>query len=144
MTIKVRYFDELTLRELYEILRARSEVFVVEQECVCQDMDRKDYDSLHVFAEEDDGSVGGCLRLFQRDEDTVQLGRVVTVEHGKGLGGLLLHEGVRQARKHFTAKKIYLEAQCYAIGYYRKAGFEVCSGEFILDGIPHVSMELEL
>jgi ElaA protein len=66
---------------------------------------------------------------------------VVTLEHGKGLGGKLLREGVKVAIKSFNAIKIYLEAQVYAIGYYAKEGFEVVSDEFMEDGIPHVKME---
>ena len=66
---------------------------------------------------------------------------MVTLEHGKGLGGKMLHEGVRVAADILKAKKIYLEAQEYAIGYYAKEGFEVVSEPFMEDGIPHVKME---
>ena len=65
-------------------------------------------------------------------------------EHGKGIGGKLLHEGVVVATERLKAKKIYLEAQEYAIGYYAKEGFEVVSESFIEDGIPHVKMEREV
>ena len=70
-----------------------------------------------------------------------QIGRVVTLEHGKGIGGKILHEGVKIATDQLKAKKIYLEAQEYAIGYYAKEGFEVVSEPFMEDGIPHVKME---
>lgn len=60
---------------------------------------------------------------------------------GKGIGGKILHEVVRVATEQFKAKKIYLEAQEYAIGYYAKEGFEVISEPFMEDGIPHVKME---
>ncbi|WP_330364003.1 GNAT family N-acetyltransferase [Butyrivibrio sp. MC2013] len=63
------------------------------------------------------------------------------MEHGKGMGGQILHEGVRVATERLKAKKIYLEAQEYAIGYYAKEGFEVVSEPFMEDGIPHVKME---
>ena len=65
----------------------------------------------------------------------------MTLTHGEGLGGELLHEGVNVALNHYKAEKIYLEAQTYAIGYYAKEGFRVVSGEFLEDGIPHVKME---
>ncbi len=142
MKMIVKYFNELTLRELYEILRARSEIFVVEQDCVYQDLDGKDYESLHVFWEED-GRVMACLRAFVKDEGTVQMGRVLTVRHGIGLGGMLLRDGIAQIREKMNPERIYIEAQCYATGYYAKAGFRVCSGEFMEDGIPHVQMMLE-
>ncbi|XME02140.1 GNAT family N-acetyltransferase [Lachnospiraceae bacterium C1.1] len=66
------------------------------------------------------------------------------MEHGKGIGGKMLHEGVRVATDILKAKKIYLEAQEYAIGYYAKEGFEVVSEPFMEDGIPHVKMERTL
>ena len=146
MEIIVKHFDELTTRELYEILKARSEIFVVEQDCVYQDLDDKDQDAIHVFCWNDDGRVAGCLRVFMKDakKGIVQIGRVVTLEHGKGIGGQMLHEGVRIAVEQLKAKKIYLEAQEYAIGYYAKEGFEVVSEPFMEDGIPHVKMEREV
>ena len=136
-------FQELNTDELYELLRVRSEVFVVEQNCIYQDMDDKDQDAVHVFCWNENGRVAGCLRVFMRDAENgvVQIGRVVTLEHGKGIGGLLLHKGVEVAIERFKTKKIYLEAQVYAIGYYAKEGFEVVSDEFMEDGIPHVKME---
>ncbi len=139
----VKHFDDLNTKELYEILKTRSEIFVVEQDCVYQDLDDKDQDAIHVFCWNDEGRVAGCLRVFMKDkEDKVaQIGRVVTLEHGKGLGGKLLRKGVEVAERSFDACSIYLEAQKYAIGYYEKEGFEVISDEFLEDGIPHVQME---
>ena len=139
----VKHFNELSTNELYEILKTRSEIFVVEQDCVYQDLDDKDQDAIHVFCWNEKGRVAGCLRVFMRDADNgvAQIGRVVTLEHGKGLGGEILHKGVEVATGFFKAKKIYLEAQVYAIGYYEKEGFEVVSDEFLEDGIPHVKME---
>ena len=72
------------------------------------------------------------------------MGRVLTTERKTGLGGRLLREGIRIVRETIGAGKIYLEAQCYAVGFYEREGFKICSGEFLEDGIPHVQMELEL
>ena len=138
-----KWFNELTATELYEILRSRAEIFVVEQNCVYQDLDGKDQDSLHVFCEEE-GRVTACLRAFMRDPETAQMGRVLTIHHGNGLGGELLKRGIHEIREKMGPKRIYIEAQCYATGYYGKAGFQVCSEEFLEDGIPHVQMILEL
>lgn len=138
-----KYFNELSTIELYEVLRARAEVFVVEQTCVYQDLDGKDYKSLHVFLEED-GKVLAYLRSFFISEDTVQMGRVLTVEHGKGFGAKILKQGIEEIKKKQNPGKIYIEAQCYATGFYEKEGFRICSGEFLEDGIPHVQMELIL
>ena len=144
--VLVKHFDELSTHELYEILKTRSEIFVVEQDCVYQDLDDKDQDAIHVFCWNDRGRVAGCLRVFMRDEEkkVAQIGRVVTLEHGKGLGGELLRKGVEVAESSFDADSIYLEAQKYAIGYYAKEGFKVISDEFLEDGIPHVQMERKI
>ena len=139
--MKSKYFDELSTKELYEILRARAEIFVVEQNCVYQDLDGIDYESLHVCAEED-GKVTAYLRAFFKDEDTVQMGRVLTLRHGEGLGGKLLREGIAQIRAKMQPAKICIDAQCYATGFYEREGFRICSEEFLEDGIPHVQMVL--
>ena len=144
--IIIKHFNELTNEELYEILKARSEVFVVEQNCPYQDIDGKDKYSHHVFVKREDGSIAACLRVFMKQDEvnTAQIGRVVTTERGCGLGGRILHAGTVFARDILCADGIYLEAQCYAIGYYAKEGFEVISDEFLEDGIPHVKMYLDL
>ena len=144
MNLVIKNFHELTTTELYEILRVRSEVFVVEQECIYQDLDGLDYNSVHVFVEQD-GKVLACLRVFMREEKqkVVQIGRVLTYKRGIGLGLELLLKGIEVAKIQFQAKKLYLEAQVYAIGFYEKAGFQVVSDEFMEDGIPHVCMALE-
>ena len=143
MKLVSKFFDELTTKELYEILKARAEIFVVEQECVYQDLDDKDYKSLHVFYEEE-GKVIAYLRSFVKEKDVIQMGRVLTIEHGKGLGGKLLKVGIEEIKTKQNPKKIFIEAQCYATGYYAREGFEICSEEFLEDGIPHVEMELIL
>lgn len=138
-----KFFDELNTTELYEILRARVEIFVVEQECVYQDLDGRDYNSLHIFSI-NGGRVAAYLRAFEKEKGVVQMGRVLTIEHGKGLGGKLLREGIAEIKKKLSPVKIYIEAQCYATGYYAREGFEICTKEFLEDGIPHVGMELKI
>lgn len=141
MEMKTKFFQELTTRELYEILKVRSEIFVLEQKCLYQDMDDKDYDSLHIFYE-NEGRIEAYLRAFLKEDGVVQMGRVLTRHHGMGLGGKLLKLGIAQVRERYSPRQIYIEAQCYAIGYYEKEGFQVCSEEFLEDGIPHVQMIL--
>ncbi len=143
MKLVSKFFDELTTKELYEILKARAAIFVVEQECVYQDVDDKDYESLHVFYEEE-GKVVAYLRSFWKEKEVIQMGRVLTMEHGKGLGGKLLKAGLEEIKVKQNPKKIFIEAQCYATGYYEREGFKICSEEFLEDGIPHVEMELLL
>ena len=139
MTFQAKFFHELTTTELYEILKSRAEIFVVEQNCVYQDLDDRDYQSLHVFCTQD-GKVTAYLRAFRKEDETVQIGRVLTLQHGTGLGSDLLKAGIREVRERFEPKRIYIEAQCYAVGFYAREGFRICTEEFLEDGIPHVGM----
>lgn len=143
MNLHIKTFEQLSSTELYEILKARSAVFVVEQTCPYQDIDGGDYDSLHVYQEEE-GKILAYLRCYVQDEYTARIGRVLTMERGKGLGRPLMEAGIQAVREHYKASSIYIEAQCYAIGFYNKFGFEVCGEEFLEDGIPHVPMTLDL
>ena len=143
MELTIKTFQELTTKELYEILKVRGAIFVVEQNCAYQDIDGLDETSLHLFYE-DGGQVQAYLRAFEKEPGIVQMGRVLTLRHGEGLGSRLLHEGIPVIKEQFHPRKIVIEAQCYATGYYEKAGFQRCSEEFLEDGIPHVRMELTL
>ena len=142
MELVVKTFDELKTCELYEILRVRAAVFVVEQECTYQDVDGIDPNAVHAFLQDENG-VQAYLRVFEKDECTAQMGRMLTVQRGAGLGGRLLKEGIRIARDVLKKDILYIEAQCYATGFYEREGFRITSEEFLEDGIPHVQMELE-
>ena len=143
MNFVSKVFSELGTAELYEILRARVNVFVVEQNCPYPELDGIDYNSLHVYYE-DNAKPLAYLRAYEMTPGVVRMGRVLTVERGTGLGGKLLKEGIREIREKFSPERIYIEAQSYAIGFYQREGFVVCSEEFLEDGIPHVKMELLL
>ena len=143
MELIVKKFEDLTVDELYDILRVRSEVFVVEQECIYLDIDGTDKRSVHVFLKED-GRILACLRIFSINEDTVQIGRVLTSVRGRGFGRMILKEGIQAAKEHFHPEHIYLEAQTYAADFYGKEGFRVISEPFLEDGIPHVKMILDM
>ena len=139
----VKTFDELTAREVYEILQVRTAVFVVEQTCPYQEVDGVDYDAYHVYLRDDRG-IRAYLRAFRKDATTVQLGRVMTLDRGKGLGMEVLKAGIRTVRERMGAEKIFIVAQTYTIDFYGKVGFRVTGEEFLEDGIPHVPMTLEL
>lgn len=143
MRLEAKFFDELSPTEVYEILKVRAQIFVVEQNCAYQDIDDVDYESLHIFYKSGE-KITAYLRAFRKDEKTIQLGRVLTVEHGKGLGGELLKNAIEIVEEKLKPEKIYIEAQTYATGFYEREGFAVCSDEFLEDGIPHVKMELIL
>lgn len=143
MKLVIKYFYELTTKELYEILKARAEVFAVEFNCAYQDMDDIDYDSLHVFIEKDE-KVIAYFRAFIKEKNTVQIGRVLTTERGVGFGKELIKTGIEAVRTKMNSNIIYIEARTYTIKFYEKFGFKVTSDIFYEVGIPHVSMELEL
>lgn len=144
--LHIKAFNELTTGELYEILRLREAVFIVEQNCPYPEADGRDYPAMHLFYR-DGNRVAAYLRLYPKagEPGTVQVGRVVTSAsaRGTGLGRRILHEGIAYATSHMGAERLYLEAQVYAIGFYEKEGFRVSSGEFLEDGIPHVEMRRE-
>ncbi len=186
MIFKSKLFNELTAEELYEILKSRNEIFVIEQECIFQDCDDRDY-GYHVLGRNESGRVAAYMRIYEIDEApdvilidgkaiwsgnlteeqlkagtkmpdyhdgsgegkangenvrTVQMGRVLTLEHGTGLGKILLEEGIQTAWNQMGADRIFIEAEDYVEGYYAKAGFVRTSDVFLKDDIPHIHMEL--
>lgn len=138
-TVIIKPFQELSTRELYEILKARAEVFVVEQQIVYNDLDDIDYRSIHV-AILDGEKVIAYARAFE-EPGGWHIGRVLTTVRGKGYGAEVMRETINALWRK-GAEMIVLDSQEYAVGFYRKLGFSVCSGLFDIDGIPHVKMEL--
>jgi ElaA protein len=142
LNFKSKIFSELTTRELYEIVRSRTQIFLMEQKIICQDFDGVDYDALHCFLEQD-GRVVAYLRAYRADGE-VKIGRVLSLTHGIGLGSRLLRESIPVIVRHFECDKISLHSQKHAQAFYEKAGFCACSDDFLEEGIPHVSMELKI
>lgn len=140
----VKRFDELSLEELYEILRARAEVFVVEQACAYQDLDEVDKEAYHVFFREE-GQVVAYLRVVDKGKrlDEVSIGRVISLRRRQGLGSQLMKTGIRVAKERFDAKRIKIGAQVYAKPFYERSGFRQISDEYLEDGIPHIYMLFE-
>ena len=141
LTLHKKLFSELTTDELYELLRIRSEVFVVEQNCVYQDMDGDDQASVHLWLTDQDRVVALCrVCPAGTHMKEVSIGRVITTERGKGYGKRIMLAGIEAAKEHFGATTIEIEAQEYAKGFYEQVGFRQSSDPFILDGIPHIKM----
>ena len=143
MDFIAKRFSELTPAELYEILKSRTEVFLLEQNIVCQDMDDVDYDCLNCFLFDGKRAVA-CLRAFLSGDGEVTIGRVVSIVHKKGLGRELMQKSIEEVKKHFPCNKIVVHAQTQAEGYYEKMGFVTVSDEFMEENIPHVMMEMKL
>ena len=135
MELKIKTFDELTLRELYEILRLRAEVFIVEQKGCYQDLDGIDCESLHIFFEEADGSVSGCVRIFPKEDEpgTVQVGRLVCRARRTGMGSKLMEQAERLAKERYGAEELYLTGRKSAEGFYLKCGYRIESDEVFYD-----------
>ncbi len=140
----VKTYEELTKNELYAILKARINVFVVEQHCPYPDLDGIDKQSLHIFSLDREGDCAAYLRAFLLEQGIVQLGRVFTAQRGVGHGGELLNFAIQAVTEYFKPEKLFIEAQTHASGFYRREGFREVSQEYEEDGIPHVQMELEL
>jgi ElaA protein len=136
-------FNELTTDELYELLRVRSEVFVVEQNCVYQDLDGDDQPSIHLWLTVGDKTVA-VARVCPAGThmQQVSIGRVITTERGKGYGKQIMLHAIDAAIEHFGATVIDIEAQEYAKGFYETVGFKQSSEPFMLDNIPHIKMTL--
>ncbi len=141
MDLVIKRFEELSAEELYEILQVRVAVFVVEQNCIYQEIDGKDRHSYHVLLKDDEG-IQAYLRVVDRgiSFEEVSIGRVLTLKRGCGLGNRILSEGIKVARERMSAEAIKIEAQSYARQFYENFGFVQVSEEFLEDGIPHIEM----
>ena len=138
------HHSELTVQRLYDILRLRSEIFVVEQNCVYRDIDDQDLTGTTRHLCWYDGSVlGAYSRIFESNGD-VRIGRVVVDKKFRGgMGAKLLEESLKVVHRHFPEKRVVLSAQEHLQGFYGKFGF-VAEGEpYDEDGIMHIEMILQ-
>lgn len=142
-SIIARRFEELTQHELYEILRLRTAVFVVEQNCVYQDMDDIDDHSTHIFIKEDNRIIA-YLRIVDpgmKFEDA-SIGRFLIIKNyrGMGLARPMMTEAIRIAK--LTSPTITIEAQTYLRQFYESLGFIAISEEYIHEQRPHIKMRM--
>ncbi len=145
MELIVKRFEELTAEELYEILKIRVAVFVVEQNCPYQEIDGKDKQSFHIYLKDDCG-IQAYLRVVDKGVsfNEVSIGRVIAVKRRCGIGSRILSEGIKVAKNRLGAATIKIEAQTYAKEFYEQQGFKQVSEEFLEDGIPHIQMILDV
>ena len=143
MTWMLKKFSELSVDDLYAILQLRSEVFVVEQNCVYHDPDGKDQYAWHLLALED-GKLAAYARIFEAGVTypLPSIGRVVTSpsKRGSGLGRELMKRSIEHCETLFGKTSIILGAQMYLRKFYESLGFIVSGEEYVEDGIPHVMM----
>ncbi len=143
MELTAKSFGELTLTELYEILRAREDIFTHEKGMVCHDIDGDDYNCLHIMLKDGD-RLSAYLRMKDMGEGQVKIGRVLTRAHGLGHGRALLLGAIDIAKAKLGSKLLLVHAQCDAGAFYEKMGFIPTSGEYMEEGVPHITMELPL
>ena len=143
MDFKVKNFQELTTSELYEILQLRSEVFVVEQDCVYQDIDFKDQKALHVLGLKNDKIIA-YTRLFDSKQyfDTPSIGRVIVkdTERKFGYGHDLIKASIQAIVNNYEERIITISAQTYLQKFYEYHGFKQVGEGYLEDGIPHIKM----
>lgn len=143
MNIKIKHYNELSTDDLYEILRMRSEVFVIEQNCIYQDCDEKDKRAHHLLCKED-GKLVAYLRILDKDVSfkEISIGRVC-VEHklrGKGLSREILSRAIEYIEESLKCTEIRISAQEYLMKYYMSIGFVGVSEVYLEDDIPHIEM----
>jgi ElaA protein len=142
---KIKRFQELSTAELYDLLQLRSEVFVVEQNCVYQDIDGKDRKALHLIGEYD-SKIVAYARLFKAGDyfDEASIGRVVVGANcrDKKWGHELMTQAIRAVKAYFDTMKITISAQLYLQKFYESHGFLVTSETYLEDDIPHIQMKL--
>ena len=140
----IKPYDELTLTELYTLLRLRVEVFVVEQNCPFQDIDGMDDRAYHLMGYTEAGELAAYSRLFDAgiSYEQVAIGRVaVGLAHRRlGLGQELIQQAVAQCEVLFGAQPIKIGAQLYLERFYQGFGFEQYGERYLEDGIPHIPM----
>lgn len=143
MNIKIKSFDELSNLELYHILQLRSEVFVVEQNCVYQDMDGKDYKALHVIGTKDNEIIA-YTRIFKPGDymDHACAGRVLVKKPMRvgGYGKEIMLASIKAIEDNFKETIIHLSAQTYLQKFYEDLDFIAVGETYLEDDIPHILM----
>ncbi len=143
MKMFIKPFNELSVQELYGILRLRSDVFVMEQQCIYQDCDNKDLDAVQLFYV-DKGEIVAGVRLLKRgvSYDEVSIGRVVTTPTYRhlGIGRQMMLQAIEYIEKEWHETEIRISAQQYLVAFYESVGFKVVSDVYLEDDLPHIEM----
>ena len=148
MNTVIKKFSELSTEEIYNILKLRAEVFVVEQNCVYQDIDEKDKKATHLFIEKNNEIIA-YTRIFKKGdyyEENPSIGRVVVSkkERGKNFGKEIMLNSIEFIKKELKGRKIELSAQKYLDKFYKDLDFYSEGEDYLEDGIPHQRMFYDL
>ncbi|CAM2795252.1 GNAT family N-acetyltransferase [Chryseobacterium flavum] len=140
---KIKTFEEFAVPELYAVLKARVDVFIIEQNCPYPDLDDYDQKAVHIWAEEN-GQVLAYCRIFDRriKYNEASIGRVLTTAQarGKNLGKQLIQYAVETIENRFHTSEIRISAQDYLLRFYNGFGFEDTGKKYLEDDIPHTEM----
>ena len=143
LNITVKSFNQLTINELYEVLQLRSEVFVVEQDCVYQDIDGKDQNALHVLGIKDNKIVA-YTRLFKPGDyfNLASIGRVVVKENQRmhKYGYDIMEASIKAIKTNYNTTDIKISAQWYLKRFYNNLNFFEVGEQYLEDDIPHIAM----
>jgi ElaA protein len=143
MEFEVKKFDDLSIYQLHDIYQLRAEVFVVEQDCVYQDIDGKDQKALHILGVKDKKLIT-YARIFKPGDyfKEASFGRVVVAASQRkyGYGHQLVKATNLAIATHLNEQRIHISAQTYLQKFYEAHGFKVFGKEFLEDGIPHIGM----
>jgi len=143
LEVITKKFSELTIDELYQILQLRSEVFVVEQDCVYQDLDFKDQKALHIIGFKNN-KVVAYTRVFKPGDyfSEASIGRVVVEKNERkyGYGHVIMKDSIKEIQENFKVEIIKISAQTYLKKFYESHGFSKIGAEYLEDGIPHIGM----
>jgi ElaA protein len=146
LNFQEKNFNQLTVSELYAIMKLRQEIFVVEQNCVYLDADGYDQKAIHVLGTDEAGKLGAYIRIFAPGDcyDEAAIGRVVVNANFRGqkLGIKVMEYGIHYCKKHFSDSSIKIGAQVYLDKFYRSLGFIPVSEMYLEDGIEHQYMKL--
>lgn len=147
MIWKFKSFDELTVDEIYEILKLRDEIFIVEQNCPYLDIDGKDKLARHLFACEN-GDVVAASRILPENVsyDDMAIGRIVVKKEyrGRGIAKEMMNKAIDYIINDLKKSKIRLSGQAYLEGFYTDLGFKKVSQCYLEDGIPHFEFLYEV
>ena len=143
MNVAIKKFKDLSPLELYEILQLRSEVFVVEQDCVYQDIDGNDQKALHIIGTIENKIIA-YTRCFRPGDyfKEASIGRVVVKESQRKFkrGNQIMNNSIKVINDHYKTKIIKISAQCYLNKFYTNLQFKPIGEKYLEDGIPHVAM----
>lgn len=143
MNVVIKKFNDLSTTELYEILQLRSKVFVVEQDCVYQDIDGNDQKALHIIGTIENKIIA-YTRCFRPGDyfREASIGRVVVKESQRKFkrGNQIMNNSIKAIKDHYKTNTIKISAQCYLNKFYTNLQFKPIGEKYLEDGIPHIYM----